>query len=102
MAARPQKLQELDHMFDIFIETETPRFNRHVACVMPVRDVNVMVLKQRFRRVAQQSGKMARHWGDEQNLGLWAISSFPEMDQTGERRVEHDFIRDTDRLVADR
>ena len=89
-------------MFDIFIETEAPGFNRHIARIMPVRNVDIMILQQRFRRVAQQGGKMARHGRDEQNLGLRAIRILLEMDQAGERRCQDGLIRDANELVADR
>ena len=101
MGAGADILQELDHIIDIFVETEAPRFHRHVAGILPVGDIDVMVLQQRRYRAAQQGCEMPRHRRHHQHLGLGGLDVIlHEMQQVAERQVEYDLLAHLDLGIA--
>ncbi len=52
-------LQELDHVFDVVVEPKSAVLQAHITGVVPVGDVDVVVLQQRAQGFAQQRGKVA-------------------------------------------
>ncbi len=51
---------ECDHQIDVIVQVEAAIEHRYFARIGPIRDVDVMVLEQRFHGPAQQRGEMAR------------------------------------------
>ena len=68
--------QEMDDVGDIFVEAERAGGERHVAGVVPIGDVDVVVLQQGLDRVAQQRGEMARQRRHDQHARLGDPVSF--------------------------
>ena len=69
VAAGAHGLQEGDQHVDIVVEVETPRARRHHLGVAPVGDVDVVPGQEPLHRAAQQRGVVARHGGDDEQLG---------------------------------
>ena len=101
MAARPEEVEELDHMLDILVEAEAAGGDRHVAGVVPVGDKNIVVPQQHLDRAAQQCGEMAGHRRHQQHLRLLPVGIFSEMNQARKRRFEHHLVGHAGQLVAD-
>ena len=69
MRIRPQKLQERDDIGGEVVEGEGARRQRHIACVLPVGDINLEIPQQGLDGAAQQRGEMARHGRHQQHFG---------------------------------
>jgi hypothetical protein len=53
--------QEIHQVLGVFVEAELSLIGRNVAGVVPVGDVDVVVLQQGFHGAAQQRGEVAGH-----------------------------------------
>ncbi len=72
MCARgPQLVEKSDEVLGIFVEPEFALVERNVAGVMPVGNVNVVILQQGFDGAAQQRGEVAGHRRDQQHARLF-------------------------------
>ncbi len=84
MIFRSQLVDEIDQVVDEGIHVEDARTQRHVADVVPVGDVDVVMLEQRARGAGQQRGKVAGNGGDQQDLGAGVGRVLAEVQQRGE------------------
>jgi hypothetical protein len=72
--ARADGGQEADHVVDVVVQAKAP-CAAHIAGVVPVGDVDVVVLQQRAHGLAQQRGEVARQRRHQQHRRL--VSSPP-------------------------
>ena len=79
--ARAQLIEKIDQVLGIFVEAEPALIERNVAGVMPVGDVNVVILQQGFHRAAQQGGEVAGHRRHQQHARLLRRVLLLEMQQ---------------------
>ena len=68
--ARPELVQEGDEVVGVVLQPEPALVGRNVARVVPVGDVDVVILQQRLHGAAQQRGEMAGHRRHQQQAGL--------------------------------
>ena len=68
--ARAHHREEIDDVVGVLVEAEGACGQRHVACVVPVGDVDIVVGQHGAHGVAQQRGEVARHRRHDQHLGL--------------------------------
>jgi len=90
------------HVIDVVVESEPAFAQVDVARVVPVRDVDVVVLQQGARGFAQQRREVAgqrRHQQDRRLPGERVVF-LAEMQQAAERQSHHGVFRDRDRLLA--
>ncbi|MNF01419.1 hypothetical protein D3C80_2004060 [compost metagenome] len=59
-------------MLHEFIEAEAPGYQRDIARIVPVGDIDVVVGQHGLRRAAQQRGKVAGHRRHQQHARLAA------------------------------
>jgi len=83
------------------VEIEAPARQRHVAGIVPIRQVDVVIGKQRAQRAAQQRREMARHRRDHQDARLRRHDILPEMKQRAEGRGVRHRLDDRDLAVLD-
>ena len=65
-----QVADEFLHVVDVVVQVELAIRQRHQAGVLPVSDVDLVVLQHGLDRVAQQGGVVARQGGHDQHHGL--------------------------------
>ena len=96
MGAGADRLDELDHVFYVVVEAKAAVFERHVAGVVPVGDVDVMVLQQGAGGFAQQGGEMAGQRRHQQHRRVVAAAGdrFFEVEQAAEGQGEHHVFLD--------
>jgi glutathione S-transferase len=83
------------------VYSSRPNFpQRNVARIVPVGDIDVVILQQRFHRAAQQRRKVAGHWRHQQHARLRRRICLAEMQQRAERRREHDFLGHLQFLIS--
>ena len=102
MRAGAQLLHELDEVVDVVVEPEGTGFERHVARVVPVGDVDVVVRQQRANGVAQQRGEVARQRRHDQHARLRDVDVLLEPQQGAERQRQHRLLGHLDLAVTDR
>ena len=74
MCFRPQNSQKLSQIGDIGIQTECPRFQGHLARILPVGRVHIMMRQESRNRPAQQRRIMPRHRRHQQHFGVISVS----------------------------
>ena len=65
-----QVANEFLHIVDIVVKMKFSVGQRHVACVFPVGDIDLMVFQHGFDRVTQQGGVVTRQGRYDQHGGL--------------------------------
>ena len=88
-------------MFGIFVETEFALIEWNVAGVVPVGDVDVVILQQGLHGAAQQRCEMAGHRRHQQQARLLRRILLLEMQQRAERRRVGDLLGHLQFPVAD-
>jgi hypothetical protein len=101
MRARSDPVEEGDQMVGVILEPEPAVAARDVAGIVPVGDVDVVVLQQRLHGAAQQRREMAGHRRHQQQARLLRRVHLLEAQQRAERRRIGDFLDDLDLPVAD-
>ena len=99
--ARAEVLEHLDQVVDILLEPEAALRQRHFARVLPVGDVDVMVLQHGLHGVAQEGGEVAGQGRDDQHLRLGRVDVLPEVQQAAEGQVERGLFDDQRFAVLD-
>jgi hypothetical protein len=99
--ARADLVEEGDEVVGVVLQPEAAGMERNVARVMPVGDVDVVILQQRLHGAAQQRGEMAGHRRHQQHARLLGPVLLPEMQERAERGGEGDFLGDLQFLIAD-
>ena len=61
---------EFLHIVDVVVEVEFAVGQRHIACIFPVGDIDLVVFEHGFDGVAQQRGVVPRQWRHDQHGGL--------------------------------
>jgi hypothetical protein len=100
MGARPDGLEKIDDVLDVFVEAEPALRARDVADIVPVGDVDVVIGEQRAHGGAQQRREMSRQRRHQQYAGLRGIDGLLEMQQGSERRDARGLFMHRDLLVA--
>ena len=90
--ARSHLVEEGDQMLGVILQAEPAVAERNVARVVPVGDVDVVVLQQRLHGAAQQRREMAGHRGHQQQARLLRRIHLLEPQQRAERRRIGDFL----------
>ncbi len=101
VGVRTHRLQEVDDVLRVFVEAEAPAFERHVAYVVPVGDVDVVILQRGADRVAQQRREVPGHRRHDEYLGLPRYALLAKAQQRRERRGGDDFLGDGAGLAMD-
>jgi hypothetical protein len=104
-----QQADELLHVVDVVVEVELAFGHRHQARVLPVGDVDLVVLQHGAHGVAQQRGVVARQRRHDQHHGLALerledvrlVGEALEAAQFAERLVELDRFLDDDVFAVD-
>lgn len=78
-----QASDELLHVVDVVVEVELAFGHGHEACVLPVGDVDLVVLQHGAHGVAQQRGVVARERRNDQHHGL-ALERLEDVRLVGE------------------
>ena len=90
MRPRPDKLKAANDVVDIIVEAEGPFFQRHVAGIFPVGDIDLVIAHQRAHRLAQQRREMARERRHDQHFRLRRSAFLAEADEIAEgQRGDH-------------
>ena len=100
--ARPHRLEEADDVLDIFVEAEGAVLEADVAAIVPIRDEDVVVGKQRPDGAAQQRSKMAGQRRDEEHARFEPLNVFAEAQQRAKRRLQDRLFPHGDLAVPDR
>ena len=105
MHVAAEEAEHADHGVDVVVEIEAAGDLRHVARVLPVRDVNLMLGQERLDGAAQERGKVARHGCDQQQprvlRGEGGIDVALEMEKATEGRLPHYLFAYLHRLAVD-
>ena len=101
VCARTDLVEEGDQMVGVVLEPEAAGMKRNVARVMPVGDVDIVVLQQRLHGAAQQGGEMAGHRRHQQQPWLLRRILLLEVQERAERGGEGDFLGYLQLLIAD-
>ena len=88
-------------MVGVILQPEAAGMKRNVARIVPVGDVDVVVLQQRLHGAAQQGREMAGHRRHQQQPRLLGRILLLEMQQRAERGGEGDFLGYLELLIAD-
>ena len=86
--ARPDRLEEADDVLDIFVEAEGAVLDADVAAIVPIRDEDVVVGKQRPDGAAQQRREMAGQRRDEEHARFEPLNVLAEAQQRAKRRLQ--------------
>jgi hypothetical protein len=75
-----EESKDSNQRVDIIVEVKTPRRQRHIARVLPIRDVDLVARQEGLDRTAQQCGEVSGHECDQQHA--WVLcgscpSDFP-------------------------
>ncbi|MHC2576130.1 hypothetical protein ACVI1J_002156 [Bradyrhizobium diazoefficiens] len=100
MRARAELAEEVDEMISVVVEPEAALAARNVARIVPVGDVDVVVLEQRLHGAAQQRREMAGHRRHQQHARLLGHALLLEVQQRAERGCVGDLLGDGDLTVA--
>jgi hypothetical protein len=100
MGARPDGLEKIDDVLDVFVEAEPAVRPRDVADIVPVGDVDVVIGEQRAHGRAQQRREMSRQRRHQQHARLRGIDILLEVQQRSERRDPCRLLVHRDFLVA--
>ena len=87
-------------MIGVILQPKPAVTDRNVARIVPVGDVDVVVLQQRLHGAAQQRRKMAGHRRHQQQARLFRRILFLEAQQRAEWRRVDNFFRDRQFPVA--
>ncbi|MGX1148954.1 hypothetical protein AB7M15_004776 [Bradyrhizobium ottawaense] len=98
--ARAELSEEIDQMLGVVVEPEAALAARDVARIVPVGDVDVVVLQQRLHGAAQQRCEMAGHRRHQQHARLLRHAVLPEVQQRAERCRVGDLLGDGDFAIA--
>ena len=94
-----------DHGVDVVVEVEAAGGQRHVARILPVRDVDLVLGQERLDGAAQKRGEVARHGRDQQQprvlRGEGRIDVALEMEKAAEGRLPHHLFGYVHRLAVD-
>ena len=82
-------LQHADQVVDIFLEAEAPLHERDLARILPVGDVDIVVLQHGLHRVAQECREVTGKGSDDQHFRLWRVDVLAEMEHAAKREIEH-------------
>src|SRR5215813_5053909 len=95
VSAGADRLEKVDEVLDIVVETELAIRERYVARVVPVRDVDIMISQHGVRGGTQQRREMPGQRRHQQHARLRGGDILLEMQERSERRS-------VDRLLAHR
>ncbi len=95
-----QEFQKADQVVGVILETERAGAQRHVAGIVPVRDVHIAVGQHRLHGGAQQGREMAGHRGHQQHFRLRLQHVLLEPQQGAERRGEHRHFAHRDAVIV--
>ena len=101
MRAGPELLHELDEVVDVVVEAEGTGFERNVAGIVPIGDVDVVVGEQGAHRIAQQRREVARQRRHDKNARLLDVDVLFEPQERPEGQRQDRLFGDLDLAVAD-
>jgi hypothetical protein len=93
MCVRPEQRQHVEQIIDIAVQIEQALAQRHLACIDPVRDIDVGMRQHRLDRSPEQRSEMPRHRSDDEKFRLKLVSrrgfSLFEVQKAAERLRHH-------------
>ena len=101
MCARPDRLDEADDVVDVVVDAEPAGFERHVAGVDPVGDVDVVIAKQRLASLRQKRREMPRQRRDDQDFRLRRVDVLAKVQKLPERQAQRNFLGDRHVAISD-
>ncbi len=101
MRTRSELIEKINEMVGVVGEGEIAFAERNVARIVPVGDVDVVILKKRLHGVSQQRREMSRHRRHQQHARLRGSCWFLEMQQRPESCCVRDLFHDLAFTVSD-
>src|SRR4029079_14554476 len=86
MRVGSDRCEKTDQVRDVVVKTKMAMLERHVACIVPIGNEDVVLRQHRTHGCAQQRCEMPGQRSDQQDTRLSGYRLFLEMQQCTERR----------------